>query len=169
MMVMTAKVNFKKILIGLVALAGVILAVIMLFGSNENATPTAAINTNDGRVQFLKDFGWDVSSSPVESSQVRIPADQTEVFSRYNDLQKSQGYDLSQFGGKTAMRYVYKVNNFPNATEPVYATVLVYKNQVIGGDITDTAAKGVIQGFQKREATPETTMPTEESVPSVTE
>jgi hypothetical protein len=46
------------------------------------------------------------------------------------------------------MRYVYKINNFPGATEPVYATLLVYKNKVIGGDITDTSAKGVIQGFK---------------------
>ena len=36
----------------------------------------------------------------------------------------------------------------PNATEPVYATVLVYKNQVIGGDITDTAPGGKVQGFK---------------------
>ncbi|MBR4863541.1 MAG: DUF4830 domain-containing protein [Oscillospiraceae bacterium] len=169
MMVMTAKVNFKKILLSLVALAGVILAAVMLFGNSDEPTSAAAVSTNDSRVQFLKDFGWEVSSSPVESSQVRIPETQSEVFSRYNDLQKSQGYDLSQFAGKAAMRYVYKVNNFPEATEPVYATVLVYKNQVIGGDITDTAAKGVIQGFQKREALPEATIPTEATTPSVTE
>ena len=64
---------------------------------------------------------------------------------RYNALQQSQGYDLSKFAGKTVMRHVYQVNNFPGATEPVYATLLVHKNQVIGGDITDTAAKGKIQ------------------------
>ena len=169
MMVMTAKVNIKKILIGLVALAGVILAAVMLFGSSDEDVSAAAVSTNDSRVQFLKDFGWDVSNSPVESSQVRIPDAESEVFARYNDLQKSQGYDLRQFAGKTAMRYVYKVNNFPKATEPVYATVLVYKNQVIGGDITDTAAKGVIQGFQKREPLPEATVATEETTPTVTE
>ena len=99
-------------------------------------------------MQFLKDFGWDVSTSPTESSQVRIPDTQSEVFDRYNALQKSQSYDLSQYAGKTVMRSVYKINNYPNATEPVYATLLVYKNQIIGGDITDTAAKGVVQGFK---------------------
>ena len=50
------------------------------------------------------------------------------------------------------MRYVYQVNNYPGATEPVYATVLISKNQVIGGDITDTAAKGVIRGFKMPKA-----------------
>lgn len=154
MMIMTAKVNMKKIAIILAAVVGVILAILLLFGGDSSATPTAAVNVsdNDSRVKFLTDMGWDVSASPVESSQVRLPKDQTDVFGRYNALQKSQGYDLSQYAGKTVMRYVYKINNFPGATEPVYATVLVYKNQIIGGDITNTAAKGVIQGFKKQDA-----------------
>ena len=150
MMVMTAKVDKKKIVIALAAAAAVIIALIMLFGGGGETTATAApsLTTNDGRVQFLKNFGWEVSASPVESSQVRIPEQSSEVFDRYNALQKSQGYDLSQFAGKSVMRYVYKINNYPGATEPVYATLLIYKDQVIGGDVTDTAAKGMIRGFQ---------------------
>jgi hypothetical protein len=31
----------------------------------------------------------------------------------------------------------------------VYATLLISGNQVIGGDITDTAATGLMQGFQQ--------------------
>ena len=161
MMVMTAKVDFKKILAVLAAIAGVILALVLLLGGGEETTPTAtgevSVPNNDARVQFLESFGWDVSDSPVESGQVRIPQEQTEVYQRYNALQKSQGYDLSNFGGKTAMRYVYKINNFPNATEPVYATLLVYKNQVIGGDVIDTSAGGAIQGFRKQESVPQPT------------
>lgn len=163
MMVMTAKVNLKKIAIILAAVVGVILAIVLLFGGNGSA-PTAApsVSDNDSRVKFLTDMGWQVSASPVESGQVRLPKEQTEVYSRYNALQKSQGYDLSQYAGKTVMRYVYKVNNFPGATEPVYATLLVYKNQIIGGDITNTAAKGVVQGFKKQQsADPVQTAPQE--------
>ena len=164
MMVMTAKVDFKKIALGLIAAIGVIVLLIMLLGGgNDASTPTAAgaVSNNDARVKFLTDFGWDVSTSPTESSQVRIPQEQTDVYERYNALQKSQGYDLSQYAGKAVMRYVYKINNFPGATEPVYATLLVYKNQIIGGDITDTAAKGTIQGF-KMQGTSQST----ETIPS---
>ena len=167
MMVMTAKVDFKKILIALVAAVAVIVALVLLFGGNkDDATPTAApsVSNNDARVQFLESYGWDVSTSPTESSQIRIPEESTEVFDRYNALQKSQGYDLSEYAGKTVMRYVYKVNNFPGATEPVYATVLVHKNQVIGGDVTNTAPGGVIQGFRMQgaaqEQTPQVSVPT---------
>ena len=149
-MVMTAKVDFKKIAVILTAAVGVIIALILLLGGGEDTEPTAAsaVSNNDARVKFLEDFGWDISASPTESGQVKIPETQSELYSRYNALQKSQGYDLSQYAGKTVMRYVYKVNNYPNATEPVYATLLIYKNQVIGGDITDTAAKGMIRGFR---------------------
>ena len=122
------------------------------FGMNGPIT-APAVSSNDGRVQFLKDFGWDVTTSPVESSQVKIPETSGEVFDRYNALQKTQGYDLSKYAGKSVMRYVYKVNNYPNATEPVYATLLVYKNQIIGGDVTNTSAQGKIHGFQTSPAT----------------
>lgn len=160
MMVMTAKVDFKKILLGLAAVAALILALILLLGGGETAETSApALSSNDGRVKFLTDFGWEVTTSPRESSQVKIPSESSEVFDRYNALQKSQGYDLSQYAGKNVLRYVYQINNYPGATEPVYATVLIYKNKVIGGDVTNTAARGHIQGFQM----PAATNPTESS------
>ena len=162
MMVMTAKVDMKKMILILAAVAALILAAVLLLGGGEgDSTATAAptVSNNDARVQFLRDFGWDVTTSPAETSQVKIPEETTEVFDRYNNLQKSQGYDLTNYAGKTVMRFVYKINNFPGATEPVYATLLVYKNQVIGGDVTDTAAKGQIRGFKMPETT--ATTPTE--------
>ena len=158
MMVMTAKVDYKKIMLALAAVAALILSLILLLGkSGTEQTSAPAPSANDGRVKFLQDFGWDVTAAPKESGRVRIPEQTSEAFDRYNTLQKGQGYDLSKFAGKTVMRYVYQINNYPGATEPVYATVLVYKNQIIGGDITDTAAKGHIRGFKM----PETTAPTE--------
>ena len=163
MFVMTAKVDKKKIVFALAAAALILVALIALFGGKETAaTASPGLSSNDGRVQFLTSFGWDVAASPVESGQVKIPAENSEVFDRYNALQKSQGYDLSQFAGKTVMRYVYKIRNYPGATDPVYATLLIYKDQVIGGDVTDTAAKGVIRGFKM----PAGSAATQETVPT---
>ena len=165
MMVMTAKVDIRKVILILAAVAGIIIGLILLLrgGTEEPAAATAApaaVSDNDSRVHFLADLGWDVAASPTESSQVRIPSETTEVFDRYNALQKSQGYDLSQYAGKTVMRYVYQVNNYPGATDPVYATLLVHKNQVIGGDITNTSAKGAVQGLKAgQEAPPVVTEP----------
>ncbi len=163
MMFMTARVDLKKILIVLGIVAGLIAGALWLLGGDEDVSTSApGAATNEGRVEFLKSFGWEVAPSPAESSQVKIPKEASEVFDRYNNLQKSQGYDLTQFAGKHVMRFVYKITNYPGASEPVYATLLVYKNQIIGGDITDTAAKGQIRGF-KMPAGTEQPAPTESS------
>ena len=164
MMMMTAKVNIKKLLLALAAVAALIIALISMLGDkpNEN-TAVTTMSDNDNRVAFLESQGWQVITSPKESGQVKIPKEQTPVYSRYNDLQKTQGYDLSKYTGKTVMRYVYEVKNFPDAQQPVYATVLVYKNQIIGGDITDTGAKGKIQALKKEAAAAPSTTPTESS------
>ena len=159
MIIMTAKVNMKKILIVLGAIAALLIGIIALSGSAETATTSATVSDNDSRVSFLKSFGWEVTTSPVESGQVRIPTETTEIFDRYNQLQQAQGYDLSQYAGRKVMRYVYKVTNFPGAADPVYATVLVHKNQIIGGDVTNTASGGRIQSFKKDGSIMETTTP----------
>ena len=74
MMVMTAKVDMKKILLILAAIAALILAVVLLSGGGDTTqTAAPAPGSNDARVKFLTDFGWDVATSPKESSQVKIP------------------------------------------------------------------------------------------------
>jgi hypothetical protein len=143
----------RKRSLSLILLFSLLLTAVSCGGTESPAnddTQTAApsLASNDGRVKFLESLGWQVTASPKESGQVRIPEASDEVFDRYNALQKSQGYDLTPFAGKTVMRYVYQVKNFPNATDPVYATLLIYKDQVIGGDITDTAPTGAIQGLK---------------------
>lgn len=52
--------------------------------------------------------GWQVEPEPVKTQQVTVPADPSEVFLRYNELQISQGYDLLQYSGKELTRYVYR-------------------------------------------------------------
>ena len=155
MLIMTTKVDKRKLLIAAVAVVAAI-ALLAALGGGDSA-PTAsmstapAADTNDARVKFLTDLGWEVTPSPAESGEIRIPRAGDQVFDRYNELQKSQGYDLNKYAGKKVMRYVYQINNFPDAKEPVYATVLVYRDRIIGGDITDTTPGGRVQGFAPSE------------------
>ena len=146
MLIMTTKVDKRKLLIAAAAVIAAIAALLFLGGGDSRPTASMitspAADTNDARVKFLTDLGWDVTASPAEAAEVKIPRDADEVFDRYNELQKSQGYDLSKYAGKKVMRYVYKINNYPDAKEPVYATLLVYKDKIIGGDITDTTPGG---------------------------
>lgn len=163
MMVMTAKVDPKKAIIAIALIFAVVLGLVLLMGGGKeaSASPTgvseaaeatkateAAEVPLDSRIKFLKDFGWEVRDTPKESNQVKVPDKSSTIFARYNALQLSQGYDLSEYAGKKVMRYVYEITNYPDASQPVYATLLVYKNQIIGGDITDTAVKGKIHGFR---------------------
>ena len=151
MLIMTAKVNKTGLVIAIGSVVAVIALLFMLFGSG-GSEPTAVQDlaaTNEDRVRFLSELGWQVSAAPAESSQIRIPREASQVFDRYNQLQKSQGYDLTDYGGKTVTRYVYQVTNYPNATEPVYATLLVHKDRIIGGDITDTAPGGKIRPLKQ--------------------
>ena len=151
MLILTTKVDKPKLALAAVAVIGAILLLLALTGGDS--APTAAMDqtadTNDARVKFLTDLGWDVTASPAEATEVKIPKDADEVFDRYNELQKSQGYDLTKYAGKKVMRYVYRVNNYEGAKEPVYATLLVWKDQIIGGDITDTTPGGKVQGLSK--------------------
>ena len=174
MMVMTAKLNFKKTGMLIAVVFVLILSLILLMDSDGNAPaagPSMAGNTQ--RIQFLSDMGWQVSADPVEACEIKIPREMSPVYERYNNLQKSQGYDLSDYAGKKALRYVYEIKNYPGAKDPVYATLLVFKDSIIGGDITDTGTDGKIRGLkntvkaQQKETIPEytesTTVPEETS------
>ena len=153
MLMMTAKVDKKKILIAVSALlAAVVFLLALTSGTPANQETSAApsAGSNEGRIKFLQNLGWDVNASPIQSTQVRIPDQADDVFNRYNALQQSQGYDLTKYAGKTVMRYLYQVNNHPEAAGPVYATLLVYQDQIIGGDITDSGPGGRIYGFSSK-------------------
>lgn len=150
MFVMTAKLSKTKLIAaGFILLAAVLLIVILAISGSDKGEILPKGGTNDERVSYLATYGWSVNAMPTESQKVKIPdtADNA-VFSRYNDLQKSQGFDLTDYAGTEVMRYVYEILNYPDASDPVYASILVCDGNIIGGDITDTAADGLIHGFR---------------------
>lgn len=151
MFVMTAKLSKPRLIAaGVLILAVVILVVALVSGGGGGSADAPDGATNDARLAYLAGFGWSVNGTPKQTQQVRIPKSADDrVFSRYNALQKSQGFDLTAHAGKEATRYVYEILNYPDASAPVYASVLVLDGHIIGGDITDTAPGGAIHGFCK--------------------
>lgn len=158
MVIMTAKVSKSKLIaIALIVLVAVILLVVCLTNSGKSGSAPAAENaaqaapselkTNDDRVAYLASYGWEVAHEPVQTQEVRIPAEPSEVFERYNDLQVSQGFDLHNYAGKSVKRYVYQISNYPDTEDTYYATLLVYKNAVIGGDVSSSAQGGVMHSL----------------------
>lgn len=106
------------------------------------------IKSNEDRIEFLKQFGWEVSPEAVESEQVTIPSDFDKVFAGYNEIQKRQGLDLSKYKGKTMMRYTYDVTNYKGYEGKVQVNMLVYRGKVVGGDICSADVNGFIHGFE---------------------
>ena len=156
MVIMTAKVPKRKVLvIVLVVLAAVLVLTLCLRGAKSSADSTekadAQGSTNETRVAFLAGFGWQVEPEPVQTQQVRVPTDPGEVFLRYNELQISQGYDLLQYSGKELTRYVYRITNYPDESGVYYATLLVKDGQVVGADVASSAKTGVMHGLKMPE------------------
>ena len=100
-------------------------------------------------MEFLRQFGWEVSGAPKEVVEVTIPSEFDKIFTGYNEIQKRQGLDLSDYKKKKVMRYTYEVTNYTGADGVVYANILVYRNRVIGGDICSANVSGFIHGFEK--------------------
>ncbi len=107
------------------------------------------IKTNDDRINFLTQFGWEVEKEAVNESEVKIPGELDKILSAYNDIQSNLGLDINKYKGKNVMRYTYKVTNYPDYDGTVYANLIVYKNKVIAGDLCSSDHDGFIHGLQK--------------------
>ena len=159
MVILTTKLTKgKRLLILALILIAVIVLTVCVRGANkggeaaaEAETQTArTAKTEEDRLAYLSALGWQVEESPVQTQQVRVPTEPNDVFLRYNALQKSQGFDLSEFAGKTIHRYVYKITNYPGAeSESWLVTLLVYKDEVIGGDVSSASKNGVMHSLSR--------------------
>ena len=99
--------------------------------------------------EFLSQFGWEVNATPAETKTVTVPAEFDKVFAAYNEIQKSQGLNLTKYRGKEVVRYTFTVTNYEGYEGTVYANVLVYRNRVVGGDLCSADVSGFVHGFEK--------------------
>ena len=107
------------------------------------------IKTNEDRVRFLSQFGYEVAEDPLETAEITIPEKFDKVYAGYNEIQKAQGLDLSKYRRKTVMRYTYEVKNYDGYNGGrVLANVIVYRGRVIGGDICSANPQGFVHGFE---------------------
>lgn len=109
------------------------------------------IKTNEDRIAFLRQFGWEVTPEPKEVREVTIPEEFDKVFTGYNEIQKQQGLDLSKYKRKKVQRYTYEITNYEDEEGVVYVNILVYRNRVIGGDVCTADVTGFIHGFEKEQ------------------
>lgn len=101
--------------------------------------------------RFLEQFGWQTEDTPVEISTIRIPSVFNDIYTEYNTLQMSQGFDLSEYMGETCTKYTYSVLNYPDEDCDINATVIVCGDRVIAADIADSSYNGFIRGLWNEE------------------
>lgn len=128
MLIWTARVSKKTKAVVAVILAGILAAaVLLLVGRSGGGQDAAAwqLTGNADRIAYLESMGWQVEEEPVETLQFLLPEKLEEPYLTYNELQDSQGFDLSACCGKQVARYTYTVTNYPGRPEGVQANLYV--------------------------------------------
>lgn len=147
------------ICITLAALIAIIAFVpVYVDGSSQNTATSGNVSVDysydkvksvTDAMNFLSQFGWTVNGATAESVKITIPEEFDKVFAAYNEIQRSQGLDLSKYKKKELTRYTFEVTNYEGYEGKVYANVLVYRNRVVGGDICSADVSGFVHGFEK--------------------
>ena len=88
-----------------------------------------------------------MEEEPADFREVVIPAEFNDVYTAYNAMQNAQGFDLKPYAGEKCMQYRYIVTNYPDCPDTVFATLLVFEDRIIGGDVSSEAADGFMHGF----------------------
>ena len=107
------------------------------------------VTTHEERIAFLAAFGWEVAPTAAESTTVAIPREFDKVFAAYNEMQRTQGLDLSGYAGKTVERHTYTVTNYEGYEGTVLANLLIYRGRVIGGDVCSVDTSGFVHGLER--------------------
>lgn len=148
------KYYFAAAIICVFAVIGGIMSVV-----SSTSTPAAKVGSvnmraanAEERVAFFSQFGWEISTDPLEVKEVIIPEKFDETYEEYNEIQKSQGLDLEKYKGKRVKAWSYEIKNYPgyeSSDGVIHGNILVYDGVVIGGDICSVELDGFMTGFSK--------------------
>lgn len=99
-------------------------------------------NNTDDVAMYLSSFNIDFGEFQID--EITVPYEFSDVYSSYNLIQKEQGFDLTEYKGKTLTRYTANVKNYPDFDDDVYVEVLVYDKLIVGADIYSVSSNGFI-------------------------
>ena len=125
-----------------------------VYAASESSKNNTKINyknikTNEDRINFLKQFNWEVNPEPVEAVEIIIPKEFDAIYKKYNDVQKAQSLNLEKYKNKAVKRYTYEIIDYPRYKGTVYVNILIYNEKIIGGDICSAELNGFMHGFDK--------------------
>ena len=149
MLIWTTRFSRKKAVLTVIAMGIVMAVLILLTGRTESGSTSARpeLTDNSQRVEYLRSLGWEVDTEPVETLQFLLPEKLEEPYLSYNELQLSQGFDLTACLGKQVERYTYTVTNYPERPEGVQANLYICEDYPVAGDICCPGAGGFQTGL----------------------
>lgn len=112
----------------------------------------SGMKTNEDRVAFIEGFGIKVKEEPVREETFTMPDDFDRVILGYNQIQKTQGLDLTKYERKRVTHYAYEVTNYAS-DGAVYVNLLVFRNRIIAADISSVADGGFVSSLTEFDRT----------------
>ena len=126
------------------AIAAIVCLLLLAGGLSGSNTVTCT----EERVAYLEELGWCVDPESESAQTVCIPGEFSDVYTRYNELQQQQGFDLRDYAGKECTLYSYQVTNALYDDTLVLADLYIKNDRVIAGDIHSTALNGFMVGIR---------------------
>lgn len=157
------KINKKGIVAIIVTIVAILLIIFKFCFWNTPSTTAYSMAIGDYCLEitenftvedFFKQFNLSVDKKTQQKTDIMIPAEFNDVYEKYNELQKSQGLDLSQYKGEKAERYTYNVIDYPNNVD-VRANIIVLNNRIIAGDLCTVSLDGVMTTLDDKTITQE--------------
>lgn len=165
MFVVSVKSDFiKKAFIFSVAAVFAVIGGVLAVSENKTATVGNFSNislkaeTHEERKAFFACFGWEIADEPIEVKETVIPAEFDESYTKYNDLQKAQNFNLEKYKNTRVKSWSYEILNYPgyeNSDGIIRGNLLVCDGIIIGGDICSIELGGFMHGFCRQEAVTE--------------
>lgn len=155
MIIYTAKLDRRRLAAGGVAALVLVCALAVLLGFLDRGAASAAqlvspkgVRTEADRLAYLGAYGWLVKEEPLAVEELLIPEEMGEEYADYLELQAGQGFDLAKYAGKRVKRYTYEILNYPTGETGVQASLLIYRNTVVGAEVLSPALDGFIHGLE---------------------
>lgn len=93
---------------------------------------------------YLLVCGWETSSEKIRMESIVIPDEFSEVYSQYNEIQKSQGFDLSSHRGEKAVLVTCPITNYEDRDD-VYAELILSDTNLIGAALVSDSSDGFVK------------------------
>ncbi len=146
------KKTLKKRLIAIIAAAVMLTVAFLIFGFGRSAYRDGS--SEEKRIEYISFLGYEAGGAP-DVKNIVIPLEFGEVYSRYNELQKHAGFDLSLYRGETAVQYSYLLKNYTDENgerlSDIHLNLIVSGGKIIGGDISSAALDGFMLPLSPKE------------------